>query len=69
MSVGVQRVMDETVCCRRGKGHLTLSCEKGSPIFIEHLFKMLAHLIPHKTSEAKLSTSDFYTRKVTLRRE
>lgn len=33
MSVGVQRVMDEIVCCRIGKGHWTLSCEKGSPIY------------------------------------
>lgn len=61
--------MDETVWCRKGKGHLSLSCEKGSPIFMEHLFKILAHLIPYKTSEAKLYNSHFYTRKVTLRRE
>lgn len=54
MSMGVQRVMDESVCSRKGKGHLTQRAVRRR---VQHLlsidFTILVHLIPHKAPKAK----------------
>lgn len=71
MSVGVQGVMEETVCYRSINGRVTPRCEKRRPKFIEHLFlQYQCILFPIKLQKLNTICLIFQTiQKVTLKKE